>query len=83
MLVEILLKMAVSSPMGYLKGRSGTRLYEQFGELKYRSRELGDYVGTTGKNASRIAEFIAIQLKEDELDKQMTMNEFVPFTGGK
>ena len=65
MLVEILLKMAVSSPMGYLKGRSGTRLYEQFGEL------------------SRIAEYIAIQLKEDELDKQMTMNEFVPFTGGK
>ncbi|MFR1435120.1 MAG: hypothetical protein ACLSS9_07735 [Acutalibacteraceae bacterium] len=69
--------------MGYLKGRSGTRLYEQFGELKYRSRELGDYVSTTGKNASRIAEYIAIQLKEDELDKQMTMNEFVPFTGGK
>lgn len=83
MLVEILLKMAVSSSMGYLKGRSGTRLYEQFGELKYRSRELGDYVSTTGKNASRIAEYIAIQLKEDELDKQMTMNEFVPFTGGK
>ena len=40
-------------------------------------------MGTTGKKASRIAEYIAIQLKEDELDKQMTMNEFVPFTGGK
>ena len=42
MLVEIPPKMSVSSFMGYLKGKSSTMLYEQFGELKYkyRNREL-------------------------------------------
>ena len=41
--------------MGYLKGKSSTMLYEQFGELKYkfRNREFwcrGYYVDTVGKN---------------------------------
>ena len=40
--------------MGYLKGKSSTMLYEQFGELKYkyRNREFwckGYYVDTVGK----------------------------------
>lgn len=35
MLVEIPPKLSVSSFMGYLKGKSSTMLYEQFGELKY------------------------------------------------
>ena len=53
MLVEIPPKMSVSSFMGYLKGKSSTMLYEQFGELKYkyRSREFwckGYYVDTVG-----------------------------------
>ena len=66
MLVEIPPKLSVSSFMGYLKGKSSTMLYEQFGELKYkyRSREFrsrGYYVDTAGKNASRIAEYIANQ----------------------
>ena len=33
MLLEIPPKMSVSSFMGYLKGKSSTMLYEQFGEL--------------------------------------------------
>ena len=49
--------------MGYLKGKSSTMLYEQFGELKYkyRNREFwckGYYVDTVGKNETRIAEYI-------------------------
>ena len=49
--------------MGYLKGKSSTMLYEQFGELKYkyRNREFwckGYYVDTVEKNESRIAEYI-------------------------
>ena len=88
MLVEIPPKLSVSSFMGYLKGKSSTMLYEQFGERKYknRSREFwcrGYYVDTAGKNASRIAEYIANQLKEDELGEQLTMSELGPFTGGK
>lgn len=38
MLVEIPPKMSISSFMGYLKGKSATMLYEQFGELKYKYR---------------------------------------------
>ena len=88
MLLEIPPKIAVSSFMGYLKGKSSTMLYEQFGELKYkyRSREFwckGYYVDTVGKNTSRIAEYIKNQLKEDQLGEQLTMSEIGPFKGGK
>ena len=88
MLIEIPPKLSVSSFMGYLKGKSSTMLYEQFGELKYkyRSREFwckGYYVDTAGKNTSRIAEYIKNQLKEDELSEQMVISEIGPFKGGK
>lgn len=38
MLVEIPPKVAVSSFMGYLKGKSSLMIYEQFPELKYKYR---------------------------------------------
>ena len=84
MLVEIPPKMAVSSFMGYLKGKSSTMLYEQFGELKYkyRNREFwckGYYVDTVGKNESRIAEYISKQLEEDQLGEQLTIPGLGPF----
>ena len=55
MLVEIPPKVAVSSFMGYLKGKSSLMIYEQFPELKYkyRNREFwcrGYYADTAGKN---------------------------------
>ena len=86
MLVEMPPKIAMSCFMGYLKGKSGTILYEQFGELKYkyRNREFwckGYYVDTVGKNESRIAEYIENQLKEDEMGEQLTMSQCGPFTG--
>ena len=86
MLVEIPPKTAVSSFMGYVKGKSSTMLYEQFGELKYRygNREFwcrGYYVDTAGKNASRIAEYIKNQLQEDQMGEQLTMSQLGPFTG--
>ena len=88
MLIEIPPKMAVSSFMGYLKGKSSTMLYEQFGELKYkyRNREFwckGYYVDTTGKNTARIAEYISNQLKEDQLGEQLVIGESSPFKGSK
>ena len=88
MLVEIPPKISVSSFMGYLKGKSSTMLYEQFGELKYkyRNREFwckGYYVDTVGKNESRIAEYIKNQLKEDQMGEQLTMSQIGPFTGSK
>ena len=88
MLVEMPPKISLSSFMGYLKEKSSTMLYEQFGELKYkyRSREFwcrGYYVDTAGKNTSRIAECIRNQLKEDQMGEQLTMSEVGPFTGSK
>ena len=83
--VEIPPKLSISGFMGYLKGKSSTMLYEQFGELKYkyRNREFWCRVDTVGKNETRIAEYIKNQLKEDELGEQMTIASIGPFTGGK
>lgn len=39
------------------------------------------YVDKAGKNTSRIAEYIK-KLKEDQLGKQLTMNEIGPLTDG-
>lgn len=88
MLVEIPPKMSVSSFMGYLKGRSSTMMYEQFGELKYkyRSREFwcrGYYVDTVGKNTARIAEYIKNQIQEDKLGDQLTIPEVGPYRSKK
>ena len=80
MLLSIPPKYSVSKFMGYLKGKSSTMLYEQFGELKYkyRNREFwckGYYVDTVGKNTSRIAEYIRNQLEEDKLGDQLSIAE--------
>ena len=88
MLVEIPPKMKVSDFMGYLKGKSATMIYEQFGELKYkyRNREFwckGYYVDTVGKNTARIAEYIKHQLEEDKLGEQLSMPEASPFKSQK
>ena len=78
MLVEIPPKIAVSSFVGYLKGKSTTMIFEQFPELKYkyRNREFwckGYYVDTVGKNQRRIAEYIKHQLDEDMLGEQLSI----------
>lgn len=76
--LEIPPKMAISSFMGYLKGKSTTMLYEQFGELKYkyRNREFwckGYYVDTVGKNTKAIKEYIENQLKADRESDQISL----------
>ena len=89
MLVSIPPKMAVSEFVGYLKGKSATMLYEQFGELKYkyRNREFwckGYYVDTTGKNTAAIKSYIANQLKTDKENDQLSLYDpRNPFTGSK
>ena len=86
--LEIPPKMAVSSFMGYLKGKSTPMLYEQFGELKYkyRNREFwckGYYVDTVGKNESRIAEYIKHQLDEDKSGEQLSIPEVEKYSKKK
>ena len=91
MLVSIPPKVAVSSFMGYMKGKSSVLIYEKFGDLKYkyRTREFwcrGYYVDTVGKNTKAIAEYIRHQLEEDKMGEQLTMlgkSNDSPFTGSK
>ena len=89
MLVEIPPKTSVSSFVGYLKGKSSLMIHEWHGNFKhkYGNRSVwsrGYYVDTAGKNAKKIAEYIANQLKEDEIHDQMTMKEYTdPFTGSR
>ena len=88
MLLEIPPKMSVSGFMGYLKGKSSLMIYEQWRNMKYkyRNREFwcrGYYVDTVGKNAKKIEEYIKNQLKEDEVNGQMTIFDFDPFTDSK
>ena len=82
MLIEIPPKYSVSSVMGYLKGKSSVIIYSNWGNAryKYRSREFwcrGYYVDTVGKNTKKIKEYIANQLKEDQMSDQMVMDDFV------
>ena len=81
MLLEIPPKVAVSSFMGFLKGKSSLMIYEKYPELKYkyRNREFwckGYYVDTVGKNAKKIEEYIRNQLQEDQMGEQLTMGNF-------
>ena len=87
--VEIPPKIAISKFMGYLKGKSSTMMYEQFGELKYeyRNREFwcrGYYVDTVGRNKKIIAEYVQNQLEKDYAADQISIQEYIdPFTGDK
>lgn len=81
MLVEIPPKVAVSSFIGYLKGKSSLMIYEKYTELKYkyRNREFwrrGYYADTARKNTKKIQEYIQKQLEKDKAGEQLTMGNF-------
>ena len=87
MLVSIPPKVAVSSFMGYLKGKSSVLIYEKFGELKFKygNRQFwctGYYVDTVGRNKKVIEAYIKNQIQDDVVAEQLYLKELVdPFTG--
>ena len=86
MLVEIPPKLAISSFMEFLKGKSSIMIYEKWGNLKYkyRGRQFwcrGYYVDTAGKNTKIIQEYIQNQLKQNQLSEQLTFDTIDPFKG--
>ena len=88
MLLEIPPKIAVSSFMGFLKGKSSLMIYEKWGSMKYRYRNRqfwcrGYYVDTAGKNTKAIKDYIANQLHEDRMSEQLTLDVTDPFTGSR
>ena len=83
-LLEIPPKFAISSFMGYLKGKSSQIIYERWGNMKYKYRNRqfwcrGYYVDTVGKNTKKIQEYIQNQLKEDQIAEQLELEYEDPF----
>jgi putative transposase len=89
MLVEIPPKLSISSFMGFLKGKSSLRIFEKYGNLKYKygNRHFwcrGYYVSTVGRNKKAIEQYIKNQLHEDMMSDQISLKEYMdPFKGGK
>ena len=87
MLVEIPPHLSVSQFVGYLKGKSSLMIFDRHANLKYKygNRHFGCrgyYVDTVGKNETAIKEYIQNQLKDDIMNDQLSMKEYIdPFTG--
>ena len=87
MLIEIPSKVAVSSFMGYLKGKSSLMIFDRHETLKYKygNRHFwarGYYVDMVGRNKKQTAEYIRDQLEADQLADQIGLKKSVdPFTG--
>ena len=86
-LVSIPPKLSVSQFMGFLKGKSSLMIFEKFANLKYRygNRQFwckGYYVSTVGRNKQVIEKYIREQMKEDMINDQISIKEYVdPFKG--
>jgi len=87
MLITIPPKYSIAQIMGYLKGKSSLIIFDRHANLKYKygNRHFwcrGYYVSTVGKNEKKIRQYIADQLKEDYLEDQISLKEYIdPFTG--
>ena len=87
MLVSIPPKIAVSTFMGYLKGKSSLMIFDRHANMKYKygNRKFwckGYYVDTVGKNKEKIKEYIRNQIHDDLKMDQISIKELTdPFTG--
>ena len=87
MLVSIPPNVRVCDFMGYLKGKSTMIIFERYSNLKYKygNRHFwsrGYYVNTVGKNKTAVQKYIQEQEKEDMINDQITMKEYLdPFKG--
>ncbi len=64
-------------------------IFDRHAHLKYKygNRKfwcIGYFVDTVGRNKETITNYIRNQLKEDKLNDQLTLKEYIdPFTGNK
>ena len=85
--IHMLVKIAVSSFMRYLKGKSSLMIFEKHANLKYKygNRNFwakGYYVSTVGLNTKVVEEYIRNQEKEDMIQDNLSKKEYVdPFKG--
>jgi len=89
MLLTIPPKLAVSSFMGYLKGKSSLMVFERHANLKYKygNRNFwakGYFVSTVGLKDEVVIEYIRNQELEDMKEDKLTSKEYEdPFKGAK
>ena len=89
MLVSIPPKLAVSSFMGYLKGKSSLMIFERHANLKYKygNRNFwakGSFVSTVGLKDEVVREYIRNQELEDMKEDKLTSKEYEdPFKGAQ
>ena len=89
LLVSIPRKYAVSSFMGYLKGKSSMMIFERHANLKYKFGNkhfwaTGYYVSTVGLNSATVEKYIREQEKADQIEDKLTTKEYEdPFKGGR
>ena len=87
MLVRIPPKLAVSSFMGHLKGKTSLMVFDEHANLKYNygARHFwseGYYVSTVGLNKQTVANYIRNQELEDQAEDRRSLKEYKdPFTG--
>ena len=89
LLVSIPPKYAVSSFMGYLKGKSSMMIFERHANLKYKFGNkhfwaTGYYVSTVVLNSATVEKYIREQEKADQIEDKLTTKEYEdPFKGGR
>ena len=89
MLVLIPPKIAVSSFMGYLKGKSALMMFDKHANLKYKfgNRHFwsaGYYVRTVGLNEATVRKYIREQESHDQMKDKLSVKEYeAPFKGSK
>lgn len=89
MLVTIPPKLAVSSFMGYLKGKSSLMIFERHANLKYKysNRNIwanGYFVSTVGLKDEVVIEYIRNQELEDMKEAQISKKKYNdPFKGAQ
>jgi len=89
MLVAIPPKIAVSSFMGYLKGKSSLMIFEKHAQLKYKygNRKFwaeGYYVSTVGLNEATVRKYIREQEAHDQAVDKLSVKEYEdPFSSNR
>ena len=89
MLVLIPPKIAVSSFMGYLKGKSALMMFDKHANLKYKygNRHFwpeGYYVSTVGLNEATVKKYIRERELHDQMKDKLRIKEYEdPFKGSK
>ena len=82
MLLSIPPKIAVSTFIGYLKGKSALQMFDKHANLKYKFGNRHYYASTVGLNEATVKKYIEEQEKHDIALDKLSVKEYEdPFKG--